>query len=171
MKTLVIHLADPSTNFLKEIYLGKTWDIINHDLYTNEQLKTIISEYDRIVMLGHGSPMGLFSNNGYLIDDSFSELLKTKECVCIWCNADLYFKRHKLKGFYSGMFISEVIEAEYYNILDSSEKMVNNSNQLFAKLMGKYIFTNNCLEKIKNKYRLAWNSICLFNSKRLYKSK
>ena len=59
MKTLVIHLADSSTNFLKEIYLGKLWDLINHDLYTNEQLKTIISGYSRIILLGHGSPMGL----------------------------------------------------------------------------------------------------------------
>jgi hypothetical protein len=36
--------------------------------------------------------------------------------VFIWCNADQFMKRHQLRGFYSGMFISEVQEALMYGI-------------------------------------------------------
>ena len=169
-KTLVIHIADPSTDFLKEIYLGKVWDLLNHAKYTNSQLKKIISEYDRIVMLGHGSPEGLFGyskNSNYIVDASFAELLKTKECVYIFCNADMFVKGNNLKGFYSGMFISEVGEANHFNI-KASQKEVDESNQLFAKLMSKHIFTDNCLNEIKSKYTLDNNKVSAYNNNRLY---
>ena len=66
-----------------------------------------------LLLLGHGSPNGLFDMRyGLLINDSDAELLKDRPNLAgIWCFASSYAFAHGLKGFFSGMFISELTEA------------------------------------------------------------
>jgi hypothetical protein len=96
-------------------------------------------------MLGHGSPYGLFSigqfagENGYVIDESMVPLLRDKECIAIWCNADQFMNKHQLYGFYSGMFISEVGEATYCGLPGTEQETVTTSNDYFAELLGEVI--------------------------------
>lgn len=125
MKTLVIHPSDRSTDFLKIIYENHTndneWTILNEsETLTRENLKEIISQHDRIIMMGHGVPYGLMNPcrafgkiNGFLVDDSMAKLLKTKDTISIWCWSDQYFRRHNIKGLHTGMIISEVHEAGF----------------------------------------------------------
>ena len=60
MNTLIIHPEDPSTSFLNIVYK----DIPNKTLVTGgiskQEVMELIKEHDRIMMMGHGSPVGLF---------------------------------------------------------------------------------------------------------------
>ena len=179
MRTLIIHPHDESTHFLKPIYEdipNKTvitggWDVV--------QMKTLIFMHDRIIMMGHGSPWGLFScgkfntNDSYIIDNGTVHLLlQKKNSIFIWCNADKFVNRHELKGFYSGMFISEVGEAEYCGLPDTEQDIVNESNDTFATILGNVI--NKPLREMykntRHEYKLLAenNPVALYNYERLY---
>ena len=76
-KTLVIHPDDRSTDFLKLIYKDKEdWTIINDCNIDRFTLKSLIRAYDRIIMMGHGSPSGLFNPKNYslMIDSDISKI-------------------------------------------------------------------------------------------------
>ena len=167
MSTLVLHPADPSTDFLKKIYDGIDCDVISDfsDI-TDEQLKETISEYDRIIMLGHGSEWGLHDNlaNRIVVDDSFAEVLRGKILIGIWCRANIYFLVHDLEGFRTGMFISDAEEAGQYGV-DAGEdcKDVNASNEMFAKVMND-ILKSECSpvlisEEVYNRYQDKSNEV------------
>lgn len=118
MKTLVIHPKDNSTDFLKLIYKDKGYDVINSTKISKANLRKAIEKYDRIIMLGHGTPSGLINPNYrieslYLIDSSFVDLLKQKETISIWCNSDKFFSKYNIKGFHTGMIISECAEQDF----------------------------------------------------------
>jgi len=75
----------------------------------------LIESHDRVLMLGHGSPLGLmnagqFPDAGsYIIDDSMVLPLKNKtNSLFIWCHAAQFVHRHGLLGICSAMFVSEV---------------------------------------------------------------
>ena len=178
MRTLVIHPHDISTHLLKPIYE----DIPNKTVITGglstAEVENLIPMYDRIIMLGHGSPYGLFSigqftgNNGYVIDESMVPLLLDKECISIWCNADQFMNKHQLYGFYSGMFISEVGEAMYCGLPGTEQETVTTSNNYFAELLGEVIDEPLSIiyEHIMDNYRLIIedNPVALYNHNRLY---
>ena len=101
MKTLVIHPKDKTTDFLQEIYLDKNYDTIISNKISKNNLKILIKNHDRIIMMGHGTPSGLIGWGDFCIDREMVYLLKNKECVAIWCNADKFFEYHNLKGLYT----------------------------------------------------------------------
>jgi len=178
MTNLIIHPTDRSTDFLKPIYANITDATILQGGTSKAQVAKLISEHDRIIMLGHGSPYGLFSigqfvgENGYVIDESMVPLLLDKECISIWCNADQFMNRHQLYGFYSGMFISEVGEAMYCGLPGMEQETVTASNDYFAELLGEVI--NEPLsvihEHVIDNYGLLTedNPVALYNHNRLY---
>ena len=178
MKNLVIHPTDASTDFLKPIYANITDATIMNGGVSKDQVAKAINEHDRIIMLGHGSPYGLFSigqfhgNNGYVIDESMVPLLLDKECISIWCNADQFMNRHQLYGFYSGMFISEVGEAMYCGLPGMEQETVTASNDYFAELLGEVIDEPLSIiyEHVMDNYRLLTedNPLALYNHNRLY---
>lgn len=139
MKTLVIHPdGDITTDVLCQIYTGKGYDIFRGQRLTSDILAKI-PEYSRIIMLGHGSPFGLFNAEfDYIINGFHANLLKDKICVAIWCHAAEFAQKYKLKGFFSGMFISEVYEGLHYQIYEIQEE-ITRSNELFASNMRKLI--------------------------------
>ena len=123
--TLVIHPDDYTTEFLNEIYKGKGWDVITKPRLRPRNLKDAIFDHKRIIMLGHGTPQGLLGHYGYMIDRSLAPILRQRDVVAIWCHADQFMNRHRMKGFYSGMFISEEAEATFNRIYDVDEETVN----------------------------------------------
>ena len=178
MKNLIIHPTDASTDFLKPIYENISDAIVLNGGATKDQVKELITQHDRVIMLGHGSPFGLFSvgrfigNNGYVIDSTMVDVLKYTECISIWCNADKFMNKHELNGFYSGMFISEVGEAYYCGLPGTEQKTVDTSNHYFAQLLGEVI--NEPLsviyEHVKENYGLLTegNPVANYNHNRLY---
>lgn len=167
MNTLVIHPDDRTTDFLKTIYDGKGYDVITDRNVSPIHLIRKIRQYDRIMMMGHGCPYGLLGFTDTFMNPRFVNILRTKECVCIWCNADQYVERFGLKGFYTGMFISEVGEARVYGITISQEK-VTYSNDLFSSLMRDLVeFPNKVLTEIKKMYYEDC-PVIKFNNDRLY---
>ncbi len=131
MKTLVIHPKDITTDFLSDIYSDKDWTVININV-SKSFLKKQIKEHDRIVMLGHGTGDGLIGFKRLIIDSNYVYLLRDKITVCIWCNADNFVKKYNLKGFYTGMIISEMDEANCYSLYETSQANITASNILFA---------------------------------------
>lgn len=167
MKTLVIHPDDRTTDFLYHIYENLDATVINDGWMSEDEMFDIIAEHDRIICLGHGGPGGLFGKGGYLVSDYHADILRTKNLVFIWCNADQFMEYNGLKGFYSGMFISEVGEAECYNI-KATQVQVDFSNYLFANLLGKHIDDKDRLKKIKDGYKVEGDKVVKFNNDRLY---
>ncbi len=169
MKTLVIHPDDPTTDFLSEIYEGKGWTVVtNPNLLPGDFYEAILA-HERVIMLGHGTPQGLLGQRGYIVDKSLAPILRQKSVVAVWCHADLFIKRHRLKAFYSGMFISEVGEARFEGIRDIDEEIVEASNYLFSTTLGKYIDSDNVLKNVKNVYN-GDDSVTKFNRNRLYEN-
>lgn len=142
VSTLIIHPDDRSTDFLRPIYQDITNSVIVTGGKSHGEILNLIENHDRVIMLGHGSTKGLFGvnfNRPLVIDGTCVEALsKKKDNVYIWCNADVFVEWYNLKGFYSGMFISEVCEAMFCDV-PANQEQVTISNDVFAALAGKYI--------------------------------
>jgi hypothetical protein len=146
MKTLIIHPKDKSTQFLDIVYEPIPNKTIITGGITKEEVVKLIEEHDRVMMCGHGAPMGLFSvgqfknTGGFIIDHTMVDILSKKDnSIFIWCNADQFVNRFKLKGFYSGMFISEVGEAYYCGLPGTKQDVVDESNFGFCELLSECI--------------------------------
>jgi len=167
MKTLVIHPNDPTTDFLKAIYEDKDWKVIDYNPGVRE-LKDNIKNHERIVMLGHGSKKGLFGFDKMIIDSRLVYLLREKIGVYIWCNANEFVEKYKLKGFYTGMIISDYIESKLYCIYTKDDQIFE-SNVLFAESIGKGIDEENMLKEVQDSYR-GDTDIIDFNSQNLFQN-
>ena len=139
--TLVIHPSDSTTDFLKPIYEGIDVTLITGGV-TQTELIEMINGHSRIMLMGHGAANGLFSvgqfpgSDSLIIDRTFIECLeKKKDKMFIWCHADAFVGRWNLDGFYTGMFISEVYEADDCGISNVTKEMVEESNTLFSKVI------------------------------------
>lgn len=144
--TLVIHPDDRSTDFLRAVYAG----IPNCKVLTG---KMSIWEVDlelakaselgwRVIMLGHGTPHGLlavgqFSGSAYVVDSTSADYLTNPENIYIWCYASSFVNKHKLRGFSSSMFISEVAEADYCGLPNQSKEAIDIQCEYFCDLVGK----------------------------------
>ncbi len=171
MKTLVIHPKDVTTDFLSVIYEGRDWTVITESTSRNA-LKRAIRDHDRIIMLGHGTEDGLigFNRSGFAINSTMVYALRSKHCVCIWCNADQFVKRYNIKGFYTGMIISEYDEAIYYSV-PTNDYYINKSNLLFADSVKKTIDLPNMLPEMQRMYYDGNNQVIMFNVHNLYQTK
>lgn len=180
MKTLIIHPEDQSTTFLEIVYR----DIPDKTVLTRgsaREVRELIESHDRVMMMGHGSPKGLFAvgkfwgNGPYIIDETTVSLLEKKDQnIYIWCNADRFVNEFGLKGFYTGMFISEVGEAWYCGLPYTTQDMVDESNYGFCEILMEHAneSKDEIHEKVKQSYGLIAeeNPVAYYNNNRLYKN-
>lgn len=180
MKTLIIHPEDSSTFFLDIVYNPIEDKTVITKNVSKKELSDLIEKHDRIMMMGHGTPSGLLAVGqfgqyvNYIIDSSFVPQLKERDNnVFIWCNADRFVNAWGLKGFYSGMFISEIGEAFFCGLPNTPQDIVDESNYGFCNIMAKYINedTQKIYDNVKNDYGLIaeTNPVALYNHIRLYK--
>lgn len=181
MKTLIIHPKDSSTTFLEAIYKNIEDKTVITGGLTKDAVRELISNHDRVMMMGHGCPYGLFgvgkfitNGNPYIIDFTMVEELKKKDnSIFIWCNADEFVNRYQLKGLYSGMFISEIGEAFYCGLPGMSRDIIDESNDMFCEIASKYITEDihSAYEGIRKEYGVIAeeNPVALYNYNRLYK--
>ena len=148
---IVVHPFDPSTRMLGEIYKGIE-DVKFFDSWKqrDEILKAIAAapKDEPILLLGHGCPSGLLDlRYGIVLGDSDAELLKDRpNLVGIWCYASSYAYKHGLKGFFSGMFISELPEA-IVNGVDASAQEIDDDAWNFAIRFGLLLRGGSTLEE------------------------
>lgn len=195
MNILIIHPNDRTTDFLKSIYAPLlTLSEVKESGYnvtvitgskTKDEVRSLIEEADQIIVLGHGSSYGLLAmgkfdtKSIYIIDDTMVAALGNKPNIYIWCNADRFVNRYHLKGFFSGMFISEVQEATYERVYGIDQEMVTESNDLFAEMMGNWIwdYSKHSLQSLDELYKIIaikysiygeLNKVVNYNAKRIY---
>ncbi len=181
MKTLIVHPADPTTAFLSRIYAHlKDKTVIKGDV-SKSVIRDQIEVHDRVLLLGHGSPYGLLSRGQfpdaglYIVDDSMVSVLKNKlNCIFIWCYADQFVSRHRLSGLCTGMFISELGEADYWRFDGIQQDLIDQSNELFSSIISQHI--NEPLGLLYNKLLIKYellannNPIVQFNLPRIHLS-
>ena len=140
---------------LKKVYEG----LDNVTLFTSwNQRKEILAALaaapreEPILLLGHGTPSGLLDMRyGKIINDIDAELLKDRpNLIGIWCYASSYAHAHGLKGFFSGMFISEGREAEYIGV-DATEEEANAHAWDFSQRLGDMLRQGLPLEEVAKK--------------------
>ena len=135
---------------------GKKWEIQVVDNFTNTDL---------IYLQLIEEPIDRDADTVDLVDGK-------KDSVFIWCNADKFVNFFDLKGFYSGMFISEVEEAVYCGLPGTSQEIVDESNYGFCEMISKYIKdgSHDIHKNIKNEYGILAenNPVALYNHKRLF---
>ena len=175
--TLVIHPDDRSTDFLKYIYQDLPNTTVVTKDKTQDEIIDMIKSHDRIIMLGHGTPQGLmsvgqFPGGGYVINSEVVPYLTNTENIFIWCYASDFVSRYNLEGFSSGMFISEVSEAEYLDV-STTQADIDMSNMLFSYTLGKALLNNDDLNTAMGKVKTAYftigaiNEVARYNNGRL----
>jgi len=180
MKTLVIHPFDQTTSFLEPVYEKVPVKTVIRGGIRKQELESLISSHDRIMMMGHGSPLGLLSvgqfpgSGPYIINHFSADLLRTKKNnVYIWCYADQFVYNHCLGGFCSGMFVSEMGEARIIGIRNASQELIDISNERFSKVAGLHINCQSAVilcEMVKREYGILanLNPVVRYNYMRLY---
>ena len=148
MKHLVLHPTDTSTTFLTPIYKHLPDATILTGGKTKDQVINEIEDHDHIIMLGHGSPAGLFAigqypglgYTSYIIESSIAELLKQKkQLTTIWCYAQKFVEATRLeRTYFSNMFCSEVLECSMMGF-EATQEQVEESNWCFSKNLGEHI--------------------------------
>lgn len=169
MKTLVIHPQDYTTDFLATIYGHLDATVITTDC-SRKVMKTLIKRHDRVIMLGHGDQNGMFGFDKYVINSEMAYALQSKSnSVFIWCNADAFVKRYRLKGFATGMIVSELQEASLF-CLPCNLTKIEASNALFAETVMRSIHLPPAEMKmaVKHEYDSDDNEIIQFNSTNIY---
>ena len=144
MKTLIIHPKDYTTDFLCESYKDLDCTIIRSKIIGSGNLRRAIKDHDKIIFLGHGDTNGLLRDYvfqiSYLINSKYVQLLREKECVYVWCYADQFVRKYGLKGFATGMVISEInLSIDCCVLFKNNE--VEKSNEKFAKSLARALQT------------------------------
>lgn len=168
MSTLIIHPKDDTTDFLKTIYDGLDVTLVTENI-SKSKLRNLIREHDKIVMMGHGCEKGLLGYQRLIIDSNFVMFLREKECVYIWCNANVFVNKYNLKGFHTGMIVSESIEANLY-CLDYDIKPIEASNILFSNCIKESLSlsSKDMYNYVRETYVLPSNEIVNFNKENIF---
>lgn len=119
--------------------------------------------------MGHGSESGLYGFSRFVIDSNFVYLLREKECVYIWCKADEFVKKYDLKGFCTGMIISDIEESYLYCLVTNYDR-ISESNNLLAEAFRVSIDSDNIIEMLKDVYvdKDGINSVIGFNQENFF---
>lgn len=137
---IVVHPYDPSTVMLGKVYEGLDNVTLFDSYKQRKELLEALAAAPReepVLLLGHGCPGGLYDlRYGLILNDGDAELLKDRpNLIGIWCYASSYAAKHHLKGFFSGMFISEGIEASCMGV-DATEEEANKYAWDFSQRLG-----------------------------------
>jgi hypothetical protein len=193
-KILVVHPDDRSTDFLRTIYSNLPNYTLVTGGVTQTELRDMIKSHSRVMMMGHGTPVGLMAVGAFLpdpstpkiysrvlddfyypspshiIDASMVDALNEKDNnIFIWCNADQFVNKHQLKGFYTGMFISEYSEARFCGV-EAIKGEVEFNNNLFAKLVCEVVDKNaaDIYQYIKTHFSIPRSQVIKYNWDRMY---
>ena len=165
MRTLFIHPTDPSTAFCSAIYQDYLqWDnvtLITGNHISRNVLVEALRTHDRIVFLGHGTELGLLDMRydwRYLITSRDLQFFRDKECICFWCNANIFAEKYDLNAFATGMFVSQLSEARQYNLPEDQNRIFDPIEQIRDTIYRGYVSTNNPIIQF-NRECMGFNDI------------
>ena len=154
---LIIHPQDSTTAFLRTIY--ETAEGVTC-LSGNESRKALASMLfhlpagTTIMLLGHGSGDGLFrkENREYrcYVGQPMAYSLRRHPVIGIWCHANQFAVRLRLHGLFTGMFISEMEEAEAYGV-KTTEDEIGRENERFASILRQVLNEGGCFARMKER--------------------
>lgn len=127
----VIHATDPTTQVLSLLYQQREdVSMLITERNTSSDVQRTIRSDNVVMMLGHGNEYGLFlkpDKNGeyrrFLITDKHVQFLRDKSCIGIWCYANKFAEKYRLRGLFSGMIISELQEAIDLGVAATKEEI------------------------------------------------
>jgi len=163
----VIHPpGDKSTDFLASAYSG--WPSMSVDA-VGECLKAYMKRC-RVVAMGHGSPAGLY-------DADYRNVLRSEHAdalsfgidnIYVWCYASAFLDQHDLKGFATGMFISELEEAWYMQVKTTAEQ-IEASNTMFVSILRRclHLPARDIYRAMMNEYKITDNAVVDYNRERM----
>ena len=113
---IVIHIDNnsPDAKILSRIYEGLDGITLSYNRSKSNIKRLLrITGDEPVMLLGHGSPQGLFnaSQNGYAVGSECVEWLRGRPVIGIFCYASEFADRYGLSGFFTSMFISNMQEA------------------------------------------------------------
>lgn len=143
---LVIHPKDITTGFLSVLYEGTGSRVVDQGA-SKREIESLLHhcpQWERIMLLGHGSDNGLFSRTDesvpeydrIIVGHSHAYHLRrhSGNIIGIWCHADKFARKEGLHGLFSGMIISDKKEAEEYGIITLQHLIEQANEVMFAKL-------------------------------------
>lgn len=136
MTVIYSDFGDNDTRILRKMWEGMDAKVVSVTESTQKEICDAISnEEDTLLLCGHGTPRGLLHPQyGYAVNDRMlRENLKARNLIGIWCNASDFARFYDYKGFFSDMFISNSIEAEFNGITGYSDKKIWEDERLFCE--------------------------------------
>ena len=124
MTVIFSNFNDFDTLSLRRIWRGFDCNVIEitRDTENYEELvdAALEQEDDILIMCGHGTTHGLLHLNldsgQYIIHENNAHLIHATHVIGCWCWAAEFADQNHLHGFFTGMFISNLQEAEQYNV-------------------------------------------------------
>lgn len=143
MATIIFsNMGDTDTAVLRNIWNGMPdVKVVEVGKFTRNAKRlvneAISAETDTLVMCGHGTPEGLINPNftdfdRYLIDRHNKHLIKAKNVVGIWCHAKQFAENYGVRGFWSSMFISNMMEARINGIYNTDSQTITDDETWFC---------------------------------------
>ena len=153
MATIIFsNMGDTDTAVLRNLWNGMPdVKVVEIGKFTRNARRmvdeAIAQETEMLVMCGHGTPEGLINPNftdfdRYLVDRHNKNLIKAKSIVGIWCHAKDFAERYGVRGFWSSMFISNLMEAHYNHIYNTDSGTITHDETMFC-LFTNYLIRNN----------------------------
>ena len=153
MATIIFsNMGDTDTAVLRNLWNGMPdVKVVEIGKFTRNARRmvdeAIAQETEMLVMCGHGTPEGLINPNftdydRYLVDRRNKDLIRAKSIVGIWCHAKDFAERYGVRGFWSSMFISNLMEAHYNHIYNTDSGTITHDETMFC-LFTNYLIRNN----------------------------
>ncbi len=150
---IVIHIDNNSqdTKILSRIYEGLDGITLSYNKSKSNIKRLLrITGKEPVMLLGHGSPQGLFNapQNGYAVGSECVEWLRGRPIIGIFCYASEFADRYGLHGFFTSMFISNMQEAIIeQRDQDATEKTISTQQALFCDRIRELLIRNTPLSE------------------------
>lgn len=134
--------GDRDTAMLEQIWQGipnvNVVHITQWDEYAEQQVdEAIASETGTLLLCGHGSPYGLMAPRSlteYTVHRMNAPTIQAQSIIGIFCYAADFAHNVGLSGLYSGMFLSNIEEAEMYCVRTTDDEIFDGALEVFDLL-------------------------------------
>lgn len=174
---IIIHVDSfEDTARLKRVYNNLDGNVILYNPTRKDVEKELsINDDNTILLLGHGSSMGLFNKDwsGYVFDWRLAKKVRDRKVIGIWCHASEFADRLELHGFFTSMFISNLSEALAFGFHKNTNEDILNEVDFFSEKINELIkndvpmenwvaILQDCCHKEKDYVRFNYEALAYF---------